>query len=121
MEPDGLAELAGARGAETHYQRCCNTERGDAELTLHACTQAWVYASVTSSGSKLTASGFVLEISRLCRELLRLCNDTRDVLNLQHRVARTQMLRLDDSKPRSLMRICRQGSQSRLAGQHRTT
>lgn len=36
LEADGLAELAGARRAETHDQRCCNTERRDAELTLHA-------------------------------------------------------------------------------------
>lgn len=79
-EPDGLAELAGAWRAETHYHWRCHTHRRDEELTLHAGLSLWF----RTSGPKLNAPGFILKISRLCRELLHLCNNTRDVVNLQH-------------------------------------
>lgn len=113
IESDGLAELAGARRAQTHYHWCWNTERRGDELTLHAGLSLWFH----TSGPKLTASGFTSEISRLCRELLRPCKDTRDVGNLETR--RTKWCRRC-YKPRSFTRICRQSSQSCLAGQHRT-
>lgn len=83
MEADGLAELAGARRAQTHYDRRCNTERGDEELSLHP----GVSLCFPTSGPKPIASGFILKISRLRHELLRLCNDTRDSVNQQHLLA----------------------------------
>lgn len=115
MEPDGLAELAGAWSAETHYHWCCNTERTDAELTLHAGWSLWF----RTSGPKLLASSFIFKIPRLCWELLHLCNNACDAVNLQHLLAGDAWCHTC-YKPWSLMRIRRQGSQSCLAGQHRT-